>query len=69
MSAPVLLLTNVRPAGRALTSILVQDGRIAAIDPNVAADNVETIDGAGALMLPGLVEAHTHLDSTRRSTA
>ena len=64
MSAPVLLLTNVRPAGRALTSILVQDGRIAAIDPNVAADNVETIDGAGALMLPGLVEAHTHLDKT-----
>src|SRR5215472_8800544 len=59
-----MLLTDVRPAGRARTSVLVQNGRIAAIGPSITADNVQTIDGAGALMLPGLVEAHTHLDKT-----
>ena len=62
-----MLLTNVRPAGRASTTVLVRDGRIAAIGPNVTADNVETIDGAGVLMSPA--SSRLTPTSTRRSTA
>ncbi|WP_158809579.1 amidohydrolase family protein, partial [Beijerinckia sp. L45] len=42
--------------------ILVIDGRIAAIDePGFAApDDAETIDAADRLLMPGLVNAHTH---------
>ncbi|ALS59041.1 amidohydrolase family protein [Pandoraea norimbergensis] len=47
------------------------DGRatIAAIWPSLpdapaAASGVESIDAQGALLMPGLVEAHTHLDKT-----
>jgi cytosine/adenosine deaminase-related metal-dependent hydrolase len=57
-----MLVTNVRPAGRAATNVLIRDGRIAAF--GAEADDVAVIDGGGALMLPGLVEAHTHLDKT-----
>src|SRR5688572_16352738 len=44
---------------------MVRDGRIAAIEPAIpAADNATVIDLAGALVLPGLVDAHCHLDKT-----
>ncbi len=43
----------------------VQDGRIAEIGTALAAPAGATIeDGQGALLLPGLVEGHTHLDKT-----
>jgi len=60
-----LLIRNVRPLGAAPVDVLVRDGRIAAIGPGLtAAPDVPTEDGAGALLLPGLVEGHTHLDKT-----
>ena len=58
-----LLITNVRPMGQAAASILVRDGRIAAIGA-VSADDAERFDGGGRLAIPGLVEAHAHLDKT-----
>jgi len=61
--ASATLFTNVRPAGRAATDILVRDGRIAPAGDAAPAD-AAVVDGGGALMLPGLVEAHTHLDKT-----
>ena len=65
MSPPSLLLRNVRPLGDAAVDLLVQDGRIAALGPALAAvADCEVEEGGGALLLPGLVEGHTHLDKT-----
>ncbi|MFO1038497.1 MAG: amidohydrolase family protein [Geminicoccaceae bacterium] len=65
MSLPDLLLRNVRPMGGDAVGLLVRDGRIAAMGPNVSA-RPETVaeDGEGALLLPGLIDAHTHLDKS-----
>jgi len=41
-------------------SILVRDGRIAAIAPDVAADDAALLDVAGATVLPGLMDAIGH---------
>ena len=43
--------------------VLLEDGRIAAIG-GPPAGNAQTIDVTGMLLLPGLVEAHCHLDKT-----
>lgn len=59
-----LLLRNVRPDGGALTDILIRDGRIARLAPSIEAAGLPVEDGAGAIVVPGLVEAHTHLDKT-----
>src|SRR5256714_15644250 len=45
--------------------ILVRDGVIARIEPGLEAPaGAEVIDVSGRLVLPGLVEAHCHLDKT-----
>lgn len=45
-------------------NLRVEDGVIAAIGPNVAAsENDEQIDCSGAVVMPGLVNGHTHLYS------
>lgn len=59
-----LLIQNVRPYGRDSADILIKDGRIVSIENALAADGVPILDGAGQLALPGLVEAHTHLDKS-----
>jgi cytosine/adenosine deaminase-related metal-dependent hydrolase len=59
-----ILLRNVRPMGQAATDILVRGGRIAALGANLSAPGVAAEDGGGLLALPGLVEAHTHLDKS-----
>jgi imidazolonepropionase len=42
-------------------SILVQDGRIAAIGPDLSSAGAEVIDVTGRWILPGLIDCHTHL--------
>lgn len=59
-----LLLRNVRPLGGALTEVLVIDGRIATSAAGIRVADIATVDGDGRLLLPGLVEAHTHLDKS-----
>jgi cytosine/adenosine deaminase-related metal-dependent hydrolase len=59
-----LLIRNVRPRGAAATDILVQGGRIARIGPVEPPPGIDVLDGGGEMLLPGLVEAHTHLDKT-----
>jgi cytosine deaminase len=59
-----LLIRNVRPYGAPSTDILIRDGCISAIGDALQADGVPILDGAGQLALPGLVEAHTHLDKS-----
>jgi len=63
-----LLLSNVRlPEGRhgETVSVSIVGSRIEAIGPNVAPPPDAIVeDGGGALLLPGFVEGHTHLDKT-----
>lgn len=59
-----LVIRNVRPLGKAATDIAISDGRITAIAPGLPASGAAEEDGGGALLLPGLIEAHTHLDKT-----
>jgi cytosine/adenosine deaminase-related metal-dependent hydrolase len=44
--------------------VLLQNGKIAAFDPPTVPPDAIRIDGSAQLLLPGLVEAHTHLDKT-----
>jgi cytosine deaminase len=60
-----LLIRNVHPFGAASVDVLVQGDRIAAIAAGLAAPGGCAVEeGGGALLLPGLVEGHTHLDKT-----
>lgn len=56
-----LLIRNVRPLGGAATDLYIRDGRFAEA---IGGEAAEEIDGRGQVALPGLVEAHTHLDKT-----
>jgi imidazolonepropionase-like amidohydrolase len=57
--------SGVRVAGR---DVLLRDGRIAAIEPTgrVAASEAAVVEGAGATLLPGLIDMHAHLNSGNR---
>lgn len=44
----------------ARADILVEDDRIAAIAPTIAAEDAERVEAAGRIALPGLVNAHMH---------
>lgn len=55
-----IILKNIRPWGRAVTDLAVSDGRIVSEAPAGA----QVIDGGGAIALPGLVDAHGHIDKT-----
>lgn len=60
-----LLLQNVRPLGASPLDIRVRGDRIAEIGVGLPVIDDETVeDGAGSLLLPGLVEGHTHLDKS-----
>lgn len=61
---PDLLIRNTRPMGRDAQDILIRDGHIAAIGTGLAADGAVVEDGGGAIAIPTLVDAHTHLDKT-----
>src|ERR1700741_4519694 len=59
-----LLIHNVRPMGADHTDILIRDGTIVSIGKYLSAEGASVLDGEGRLALPGLVEAHTHLDKS-----
>jgi cytosine deaminase len=60
-----LLLTGVRPLGGPARDLLVAGGRIAQGGEGLAApEGAAVVDGQGQLALPGLVDAHAHLDKT-----
>ena len=62
--AETLLIKNGRPMGGNTADVLIQSGRIEAIGHGLSADGAVVEDADGALVLPGLVEAHTHLDKS-----
>jgi cytosine deaminase len=60
-----LLVRDVRPLGGPARDLLVQDGRITQVAERLQAPAAATVlDGRGHLALPGLVDAHAHLDKT-----
>ncbi len=57
------LLQNVRPLGGASVDLLLADGKIAQIAPQITPPADATVlDGENQLLLPGLVNAHAHID-------
>ena len=44
----------------AIRDVAIAGGRIAAVEANIAADAEETIDARGRLVVPGLLDIHTH---------
>lgn len=43
--------------------LAVRDGRIRAIAPSLPADARQTIDAGGLVLMPGIVDSHTHFDA------
>ena len=57
-----LLIRNVRPYGEDAVDILIEGGEIVEIGASIAPDAAtDVLDGAGAVLLPGFVDMHTHL--------
>src|SRR5207248_10049927 len=52
--------TIVTGAGEQEADILVRDGKVVRVAPGIAGDQ-DTIDASGLLVLPGVVDPHTHL--------
>jgi dihydroorotase-like cyclic amidohydrolase len=53
--------TVVTPQGALRVDIAVERARITAIAPDLPRDEAEVVDAAGLLVLPGVVDVHTHL--------
>src|SRR6266853_4141109 len=43
-----------------IRDVAIADGHIVAIEANIRADAVETLDALGKLVVPGLIDIHTH---------
>lgn len=53
--------TVVRAEGSVVADVAIRDGRVAAVEPGIPASAAsEAIDAAGLLVLPGVVDVHTH---------
>ena len=68
-----VLIRGAAPYGEQVADLLVVDGVIAVVGTAAATDpraaDAETIDGAGLVVLPGLVDLHTHLREPGREDA
>ena len=68
-----VLIRGAAPYGEQPQDLLLADGVIAAVGAQAATDpraaDAETVDGAGFVVLPGLVDLHTHLREPGREDA
>lgn len=67
-NATVLTITNGNLED---TDVLVENGVIRRIGKNLTAANVQTIDAKGKYLMPGIIDAHSHvaLDAVNEATA
>jgi dihydroorotase len=63
------LITGVRPLGGEPANVLLADGLIAELGPDVDGAGAQRLDGDGLILLPGLVDLHTHLREPGREDA
>lgn len=49
------------PQGTLQADILIENGKIVDIAEKITAEGAEIIDASGLLVLPGLVDAHSHI--------
>ena len=59
-----LLITNgtvVTAGGTVIADVAVSDGRIERIAPDLEPDGADVFDASGLLVLPGVIDVHTHL--------
>ncbi|TXH42936.1 MAG: dihydroorotase [Actinobacteria bacterium] len=61
------VLKNVRPLGGDAVDVRIEDGVIAEV--GIGLDDAEVVEGNGAVLLPGLVDLHTHLREPGREDA
>lgn len=59
-----LLLRNIRPMAGETCDILIKGGKIAGRGSFAPEAGMAVEDGQGAIVVPGLIDAHTHLDKT-----
>jgi len=68
-----VLITAAAPYGERPADVLLVDGVIAAVGPSAAAAaeglDAQVLDAAGLVLLPGLVDLHTHLREPGREDA
>jgi dihydroorotase len=62
-------IRGVSILGQPPTDLLIRDGAVGAIEADLSAAGAETIDAAGLVALPGLVDLHTHLREPGREDA
>ncbi|HEX7286800.1 MAG TPA: amidohydrolase family protein [Candidatus Angelobacter sp.] len=43
------------------TDVVIQEGKIQAVGPNLTVPGAKEVDGAGKTLLPGLIDAHVHV--------
>lgn len=58
-----ILIDGKGTVSNELQSIYIDKGEIVEVGRNITVDEVPTIDAAGATVMPGLIDAHVHLQS------
>lgn len=64
MPSPDLVVsggTVVTPDGAQRVDVAITDGRITAVGPDLATEGSTVLDASGVLVLPGVIDVHTHL--------
>jgi dihydroorotase len=64
-----LLIRGARPYGEDPADVLVRDGRIATVGEHLSVPGADVVDADGLVLLPGLVDLHTHLREPGREDA
>lgn len=59
-----LIIRNIRPLGEETTDVLIRNGIITEYGKIADLADIPTEDGKNAILWPGLIDAHTHLDKT-----
>ena len=54
--------TVVTAEGSYPADVLVEEGKVSAVGTNLDANGIETVDAGGKLVMPGFIDAHTHMD-------
>jgi allantoinase len=62
-----LVIAGLRLTNGRIVDLIVRDGKIGGIVPNFLGDAAERVEGERALLLPGFIDAHVHLNEPGRT--